>query len=159
MGVWMEKSILTETSEEQSQECAHHRGDFSQRICPGRPYGQFCILLWCFTMTEWKCEKTSRWTWWQKNWLLHHNNASSHTCFFTREFFTKKWLSSPTHHSGLAWLLQLFSFPDWRYHRSVVVKALCYKPEGRGFETRLGVWFCQLPNPSGRTGPWGLLSL
>jgi hypothetical protein len=41
---------------------------------------------------------------------------------------------------------------------SVVVKALCYKPEGRGFETRCGEFF-NLPNLSGRTRPWGLLSL
>jgi hypothetical protein len=41
---------------------------------------------------------------------------------------------------------------------SVVVKAQCYKPEGRGFDTRLGE-FLNLPNPSGRTKPWGLLSL
>jgi hypothetical protein len=43
---------------------------------------------------------------------------------------------------------------------SVVVKALCCKPEGRGFETRLGECISfNLPNPSGRTRPWGLLSL
>jgi hypothetical protein len=41
---------------------------------------------------------------------------------------------------------------------SVVVKALCYKPEGRGFDTRRSD-FLNLPNPSGRTKPWGLLSL
>jgi hypothetical protein len=41
---------------------------------------------------------------------------------------------------------------------NVVVKALCYKPEGRGFDTRAGD-FLNLPNPSGRTRPWGLLSL
>jgi hypothetical protein len=41
---------------------------------------------------------------------------------------------------------------------TVVVKALCYKPEGRGFQTRWGDFF-NLPNPSGRTRPWGLLSL
>jgi hypothetical protein len=41
---------------------------------------------------------------------------------------------------------------------SVVVKALCYKPEGRGFDTRRGE-FLNLPNPYGRTRPWGLLSL
>jgi hypothetical protein len=41
---------------------------------------------------------------------------------------------------------------------SVVVKALCYKPEGRGFDSRLGE-FLNLPNHSGRTRPWGLLSL
>jgi hypothetical protein len=42
---------------------------------------------------------------------------------------------------------------------SVVVKALCYKPEGRWFDTRWVDFFLNLPNPSGRTGPWGLLSL
>jgi hypothetical protein len=41
---------------------------------------------------------------------------------------------------------------------SVVVKALCYKPEGRGFDTRLDK-FLNLPNPSGHPRPWGLLSL
>jgi hypothetical protein len=41
---------------------------------------------------------------------------------------------------------------------SVVVKALCYEPEGRGFDTRWGE-FLNLPNQSGRTRPWGLLSL
>jgi hypothetical protein len=57
----------------------------------------------------------------------------------------------------------------WQHHKfynvtyvegapgSVVVKALCYKPESRGFDTRLGD-FLNLPNPSGRTRPWGLLS-
>jgi hypothetical protein len=35
---------------------------------------------------------------------------------------------------------------------SLVVKALCYKPEGRGFGTRLSE-FLNLPNPSGRTRP------
>jgi hypothetical protein len=41
---------------------------------------------------------------------------------------------------------------------SVVVKALCYEPEGSGFETLWGE-FLNLPNPSGRTRPWGFLSL
>jgi hypothetical protein len=39
---------------------------------------------------------------------------------------------------------------------SLVVKALGYKPEG--FETRW-VEILNLPNPSRRTRPWGLLSL
>jgi hypothetical protein len=39
-----------------------------------------------------------------------------------------------------------------------MVKALGYKPEGGGFETRKGE-ILNLPNPSGRTRPWGLLSL
>jgi hypothetical protein len=41
---------------------------------------------------------------------------------------------------------------------NVEVKALRYKPEGRGFETRWGEFF-HLCNPSDRTRPWGLLKL
>jgi hypothetical protein len=41
---------------------------------------------------------------------------------------------------------------------SVVVKALCYKPGGRGFDTLWGE-FLNLPNPSVRTRSWGLLGL
>jgi hypothetical protein len=38
-------------------------------------------------------------------------------------------------------------------------QALCYKSEGRGLESRWGEWISfNLPNPSGRTRPWGLLS-
>jgi hypothetical protein len=36
----------------------------------------------------------------------------------------------------------------------LVVKALGYKPDGRGFETRWGE-ILNLPNLSGRTRPWG----
>jgi hypothetical protein len=43
---------------------------------------------------------------------------------------------------------------------SVVVKTLCYRPKGLGFETRWGEWtFLNLPNLARRTRPWGLLSL
>jgi hypothetical protein len=41
---------------------------------------------------------------------------------------------------------------------SVVVKALCFKLEGRGFDTRWSE-FLNLLNSSGRTKPWGSLSL
>jgi hypothetical protein len=41
---------------------------------------------------------------------------------------------------------------------SLVVKALGYRPEGRGFENRRGE-ILNLPNPCGRIRPWGLLSL
>jgi hypothetical protein len=43
-------------------------------------------------------------------------------------------------------------------YRSVVVKALCYKLEGCRFDTQWGD-FLNLPNTSGCTRPWGLLSL
>jgi hypothetical protein len=42
---------------------------------------------------------------------------------------------------------------------STVRGALCYKPEGHGFDTRWCDIFLTLPSPSGRTRPWGLLSL
>jgi hypothetical protein len=42
----------------------------------------------------------------------------------------------------------------WGTRGSLVVKALGCKPEGRRFETRWGEMF-NLPNPSGRTRPWG----
>jgi hypothetical protein len=35
--------------------------------------------------------------WRQMNWLFHHNNAPSHTFFFTREFLTKNKMSVVTH--------------------------------------------------------------
>jgi hypothetical protein len=38
-----------------------------------------------------------------------------------------------------------------------MVKVLCYKPEGRGFETRR-VEILNLPKPSSRTRPWGVYS-
>jgi hypothetical protein len=41
---------------------------------------------------------------------------------------------------------------------SLMVNSLGYKPEGCEFETRRGE-ILNLPNPSGRTRPWGLLSL
>jgi hypothetical protein len=41
---------------------------------------------------------------------------------------------------------------------SVVVEALCYKPEGNVFDTQWGE-FLNLPNLSGRTRPCGLHSL
>jgi hypothetical protein len=54
---------------------------------------------------------------------------------------------------GRSWI----SWKNMEYG-SVVVKALCYKPEGGGFDTLWGD-FLNLSNPSGRTTPWGLLSL
>jgi hypothetical protein len=41
-------------------------------------------------------------------------------------------------------------------HLSLVVNALGYKPESRGFENRWGE-ILNLPSPSGHTRPWGLI--
>jgi hypothetical protein len=35
--------------------------------------------------------------WRQKNWLLHHDKAPSHTSFFTREFLTRKNMTLVSH--------------------------------------------------------------
>jgi hypothetical protein len=41
-----------------------------------------------------------------------------------------------------------------------ILDLLQFKPEGHGFETQWGEWILSIyPNPSGRTRPWGLLSL
>jgi hypothetical protein len=49
-------------------------------------------------------------------------------------------------------ILQFYS--DVLESRGGVVKALCCKPEDRGFQTRWSEWFFfNLPNPSGRTYP------
>jgi hypothetical protein len=59
-------------------------------------------------VNAWNVWKFRPEVWRQKNWLLHHDNAQSHTSFYTRECLTKTtWLSSPTHPTFL-------SFPNWR---------------------------------------------
>jgi hypothetical protein len=71
-------------------------------------------------------------------------------------------------HGTMCWVTQdMFRSSDrilWQIprpigaHGSVVVKALCYKLEGSGFETQRGDFF-NLPNPSNHNRPWGSLSL
>jgi hypothetical protein len=58
----------------------------------------------------------------------------------------------------LKWCLITWDCVLYGARGSVVVKGLCYKPEGHGFDSWWGE-FWNLPNPSGRTRPWGLLSL
>jgi hypothetical protein len=54
-----------------------------------------------------------------------------------------KWSSCVLSKNEANYLIQIGSFinkdilgVDWEAHGSVVVKALCYKPEGRGFDSR-----------------------
>jgi hypothetical protein len=92
-----------ETDEVQSQEHAHyflwHQREYPQRTRPSRPNSQFHILLRCFTATAWKCAKTSPRTLATRKLVVASRQRTSHTPFFTREFFFPKttWLSSPTH--------------------------------------------------------------
>jgi hypothetical protein len=56
------------------------------------------------------------------------------------------------------WLLITNNMLVGKRARGSVV-ALCYKPEGSGFETPTRWNFKNVPNPSGGIRPWGLLSL
>jgi hypothetical protein len=58
------------------------------------------------------------------------------------------WFLSPSHSHRNS---------QFAFHFQLVVKALGYKPEGNGSETQWGE-ILNVPNPSGRTWPWGLLS-
>jgi hypothetical protein len=62
------------------------------------------------------------------------------------------------HLSNNKFLISCWSYIFIGARGSVVAKALCYKPEGRWFDTRRGE-FLNILNPSGRTRPCGLLSL
>jgi hypothetical protein len=80
---------------------------------------------------------------------------------------TGVWL--PAEHTGAIYVynvntdpeakrISIFLITEQGAHGRVVDKALCYKSEGREFDTQ---WHesLNLPNPFGRTRPWGLLSL
>jgi hypothetical protein len=61
-----------------------------------------------FTAAAWNVRSLRPEIWRQMDRLLHHDNAPSHTSFFTREFFTTKNMTvvpPPT---------LLFCFPDWK---------------------------------------------
>jgi hypothetical protein len=106
------KTEKNETSEEQSQGHAYHflwhREVCSQIIHPGRPNGQFRVLLWRFMVTAWKCVKTLPRTLGTKELHVHHDNAPAHISFFARELLTKK------RHDCCSPPTQIFCFPNLR---------------------------------------------
>jgi hypothetical protein len=64
----------------------------------------YCDVLW--RLRE-NMQRLRPELWRQKKWLLHHDNAWSHTSLFAREF-TKSNMTVVTTHSTL------LCFPDWR---------------------------------------------
>jgi hypothetical protein len=66
-----------------------------------------------------------------KKWLLHHDNAPSHTSFFTREIFTKTNMTvipHPPYSTHLTWPPATFLFPQSKI-----------KLKGRPFDTTEGI--------------------
>jgi hypothetical protein len=86
-----------------------HQGDCSQRIHAGRPYSQFHILLWHFTVIASKCAKTSPWTLVTKELAV----ASRQSTFLHFLFHQHDYHTPPT---LLAWLgsMRLPCFPNWK---------------------------------------------
>jgi hypothetical protein len=93
----------------------HRPKECSQRICPHSQtvnYARYCDLIQRLLENVRRLRPE---LWRQKNWLLHHDEAPSHTTIFTREFWLKTTrLSTPTHPTPL-------SFPDWRWDRKASI--------------------------------------
>jgi hypothetical protein len=54
----------------------------------------YCDILRQLRENVWRlCPKL----WWQRNWLLHHDNTLLHISFFTREFFNKSIMTAVPH--------------------------------------------------------------
>jgi hypothetical protein len=87
----------SETVEEQSQEHAHHfLGITKKIILAGKTVNSEYYSDLLRQLRE-NVQKLQPELWRQNTWLLHHDNAPSHTSFFTRERLTKSIrLSSPT---------------------------------------------------------------
>jgi hypothetical protein len=62
------------------------KGLFTKHLsCQPIPHNNVTFYGDCIKMREDSAPKF----WRQKNWMLYHDNAPSHTSFFTREFWTK----------------------------------------------------------------------
>jgi hypothetical protein len=75
-------------------------------------------------------------------WTNAFQTKSQFSCLEMYEVAFRYIIDNPSRHSYSV---------TWGARGSVVVKALCYKPEGRGFDTRWGE-FLNLPDPSDRLG-------
>jgi hypothetical protein len=56
---------------------------------PNRSNCEFRVLLRRFAATVWKRAKTSPKRWREQTWLLHHDNAPSHTSVLTQQCLAK----------------------------------------------------------------------
>jgi hypothetical protein len=86
--------------------------------------------------------------WRQKNWLLHHDNAPSHTSVFTREFFYQKQHDWQKFES--MWRGRLYS---------IAAPAVSTTSEDQRSRELWAVEnFCSVPSPSlpRKVGPWSI---
>jgi hypothetical protein len=76
----------------------------AQTICPNRPNCGFRVLLRLLRRLRENVRRRRPELWREETWLLHHDNAPSHTSVLTLQFLAKhQWLSSPTHRTPLIW--------------------------------------------------------
>jgi hypothetical protein len=82
------ETVKGEPGEEQSQEHAHHLFLAKNLYC--RPNSQCRTLLWWFTVTAWKCAKTSPWTLATKELAVASRQRTISHVLFHRVIFYQK---------------------------------------------------------------------
>jgi hypothetical protein len=131
--------------------------------CPCASQAVANSLLWVMVLTD-------HWNWRDNRWRLscpcnglwrHVRLLAVEAPAFSRQSSHRWWWGCQPYALALCPLLPgrfMVLISARRVRSSVVVKALCYELESHGFDIQWGE-FLNLPNPSGRTRPWGLLSL
>jgi hypothetical protein len=94
--------------------------------CSNRPNCEIRVLLRRFAATEWKRAKTSPEIWREQTWLLHHNNATSHTSVPTQQFLAKPKMTVIPHPS---------------YYTYLAVCDLFLSPKKKIEAERMPVWY------------------